>query len=129
MSGQGFEFTPGGILPLAAPAPGAGGTINAADAVAQMRAAAQAHVATVGKLEPGDTVRHATGPRAIGTQTGGLRRRSLVKEIRERLRAVEREIKNLEWLQAEAVKLRRMLAAAKQPPATVADLHKARKSG
>lgn len=61
--------------------------------------------------------------------TKPIRRQSLVKEIRERLRAIQRELKHHERLQREAAELRRMLAAAKQPPATVADIHKPRKSG
>jgi hypothetical protein len=121
MSGQGFEFTPGGVIPLAAPVPGAGGTINAADAVAQMRAAQQAHVSTV-------AVHSAPAAKpVIGAQP--IRRRSLIKEIRDRLRAVERELKSHARLQREASELRRLLAAAKQPTATVADIHQARKTG
>jgi hypothetical protein len=119
MSGQAFEFTPGGIKPLVAPSVAPGTVINAADAVAQMRAAQQAQVAAAPALP--------VAKPAIGTKP--IRRRSLVKEIRERLRAVEREIKGLDRLKREAAELRRLLAAAKQPPATVADLHQARKSG
>ncbi len=115
--GQAFQFTPGGIQPLMQQTGSPGAVINAADAVAQMRAAADAQVSAVAPTAK------------VAKPVSKLARRSYAKELRERLRVVEREIKNLEWLQAEAVKLRRMLAAAKQPPATVADIHKSRKSG
>ncbi len=113
MSGQSFQMTPGGIEPLATPATAPGQVINARDAIAQMQAHAQAQAA-------------AQPPARLPTKP--IRRVSLVKEIRERLRAIEREVKSLERLQREAAELRRMLAAAKQPPASVADIHKARKS-
>jgi hypothetical protein len=115
MSGQGFEFRPGGVVPMAEPAASPGAIINAADAVAQIRAQGQAQAAAA----PTPTPARAAAP---------IRKGSLVKEIRGRLRDIERALKDHERLKREATQLRRMLAAAKQPPATVADIH-ARKSG
>ncbi len=115
MSGQAFQFTPGGVEPLVSPTTFAGQVIPAAEAVAQLRAQVAAQPV------------HTPAKQPLATKP--IRRVSLVKEIRERLRAIEREIKSLERLQREAAELRRMLAAAKQPPATVADIHKSRKSG
>ncbi|HVJ19915.1 MAG TPA: hypothetical protein VM686_31085 [Polyangiaceae bacterium] len=115
---QGFEFTPGGVRPMQEPAAPAGTIINARDAIAQMQASAPAQAAHVAPSAPA----RAAAPAPI-------KRASLVKEIRGRLRDIERALKDHERLKREATQLRRMLAAAKQPPATVADIHKSRKSG
>jgi hypothetical protein len=116
MNGQAFEFTPGGVQPLVQPTSAPGGTINARDAVEQIRQQGIANPSvTVADVKAGASRQ--------------IRKRSLVKEIRARLRDIERELKAMKALEREAVELRRMLAAAKQPPATVADIHAARKSG
>jgi hypothetical protein len=122
---SGFEFRPGGIVPMQEPAAAPGAIINAADAVAQIRAAGQAQAAAAPAPAPAPDPRmgmHRVAPAPI-------RKGSLVKEIRGRLRDIERALKDHERLKREATQLRRMLAAAKQPPATVADIHKSRKSG
>jgi hypothetical protein len=118
MSGQAFEFTPGGVQPLALPAQAPGAVINARDAIESIKAA---HVEHVNSAKP-PSAKQVTASKPI-------KRASLVKQIRLRLRDIERELKSLGRLQLEAAELRRLLAAAKQPPAAVADIHKARKSG
>lgn len=55
-----------------------------------------------------------------------IKPRSFVKELRARLRVVEREIKAIRRLEDEAVEIRRLIAAATEPAKV---LNIARKSG
>jgi hypothetical protein len=121
MSGQSFEFTPGGIRPLEEQTPQPTGVINAADAVASLQAAVAAQ----------EAARSKPGPSPIGKRPTEqpLTRRSFRRELRARLAVVEREIKRLRGLEDEAAELRRLLAALRAPPARVTDITQARKSG
>jgi hypothetical protein len=116
MSGQSFQFTPGGVEPLAEPSVPPGAIINAGAAVEAMRRQGVAKAAPV--AQPAHPAQHKP-----------LKRRSLVQQIRAELRDAERELKRLKRVERDVAELRRLLAAAKQPPATVADIHKTRKSG
>jgi len=121
MSGQSFEFTPAGIRPLDAAPIAAGEVIPAAQAIAALKA----QVATQEAARP---VGRSTHPAAL-EPTPHLTGKSLVKQIRARLADVRRELKRLRKLEAEEAELKRLLAAAKQPPARVTDIHQARRSG
>jgi len=113
MSGQAFEFTPNGPQVLAPTAANAPGVTNAAEAVARIREQVDAKEQARGAV---------VAPKA-------LRGRSLVAQIRDRLKAVRAELKALRRLEREEAELKRLLAAAKQPPAAVTHITSARKSG
>jgi hypothetical protein len=122
-AGQAFEFTPGGIQPLAAPSltGPSPAVIPAGQAIATLRqqVAEQEAAREAPKATP---IRASVAPAAL---TG----RALIKNIRARLREVSAELKRLDRLRREQAELKRLLAAAKQPPASVASIHSARKSG
>jgi hypothetical protein len=125
MNGQAFEFTPGGVQPLQASAPAAG-IIPAGEAVRALRAQGEQNE----KLRtPPDIGPKATEVFARVALTSGLNRRSFTKELRERLRVVRAELKALRRLEREEAELKRLLAAAKAPPAAVTHITSARKSG
>lgn len=132
MSGEAFEFTPGGIQPLAPPVPTAG-TISAAVAVAALReqvADKELREAQERKAARGPSARetsHELGAKAA--LSAPLNRRSFVSELRARLAQVRRELKAKRRLEAEEAELVRLIAAAKQPPARVTPITSARKSG
>jgi hypothetical protein len=117
-----FEFTPSGIREYGPEgAAVTTGVVSAAQAVADLReqVARQEAARPVGKV----TVKTAP-PTAISP----LKRRYFVKELRARLRVVERQIKSLRGLEEEALEIRRLIAAAKAPPAKVTAIN-TRKSG
>ncbi len=122
MSGQAFEFTPAGIRDLVQPEAVQPGVINAADAIANLRAAVDAQEAARAKPAPAKQGSATTTPKP-------LTRQSFRKELRARLALVERELKRMQGLADEAAELRRLLAALKAPPAKVTDITQARKSG
>lgn len=121
MSGQAFQFVPGmGAVPLE-PAMPAGGVIGAGDAIAALRSQVEAQEAarTPGKHSPAAPQTSAPLPRG----------RSLVAQIRDRLKVVRHELKALRRLEREEAELKRLLVAAKAPPAPVTHITSARKSG
>lgn len=119
MSGQGFVLTPNGIRPLE---PSSGGAVvKASDFVATLAAVPRPADAAA---TPKATSAHA--PKASAPQR--LSRREYAKELRARLRLVERDIKQLRELEEERAEIKRLLAALKAPPARVTTLH-ARQSG
>jgi hypothetical protein len=114
-----FEFTNAGVRPLEdSPAPG--GIINARAAIAAIEA--QGREATVAP-----PVVAQSKPEASPTKP--ITRKSFVPELKARLRVVEGEIRRLRALEDEAAELKRLIQAAKAPPAKVTDISTARKSG
>jgi hypothetical protein len=114
--GSAFEFTPGGVQPLAPAQPG--GVISASDAIAKLR-------------EQVDAQERARTPARVAAplSSASLKPGSLKKQIRDRLRVVNAELKKMKRLEEEAAELKRLLAAAKAPPAGVTSINSARKSG
>ena len=109
--GQGFEFTPGGIVPLGAYR-AQGPTEDVAGATADVPRPEASTGAPAARLE-------AT-PRIVGDllAIGAVKPRDVVKLARTRVRELDREIKRLEGLKKEREELRRLLAAAKAAPKT-----------
>jgi hypothetical protein len=118
MSGEAFQFTPGGVVPLEDAQP-AGAVIPAAQAIAQIRAHGQAQ-APQSALPAPVAARPAARP---------LERRSFLRELKARLADVRRELRAKRRLENEEAELVRLIAAAKQPPANVTPITSARKSG
>lgn len=116
---QAFEFAPGGPRPLGES--GEPVIIPAAQAIAAFRAQAPAET-PVARL-PGEK------PRAKANPLDRITRKSFLPELRARLRVVETEIRRMRGLEDEAAELKRLIAAAKAPPAGVTDISTARKSG
>jgi hypothetical protein len=116
--GSAFEFTPAGVQPLAPAQPG--GVISASDAIAKLREQvdAQERARTPVRVAPVSPLSSAS-----------LKPGSLKKQIRDRLRVVNAELKKMKRLEEEAAELKRLLAAAKAPPAGVTSINSARKSG
>lgn len=113
-----FEFTPSGIRARDdADAPA--GIVNAAAAVAQLRE-------QVAQQEAARAVPKRATKNAVPEKSEPLKRRHFVKELRSRLKVVERQIKALRELEEEAAEIKRLIAAAKAPPAKVTDIAKAR---
>ncbi len=118
-----FEFTPGGVKELDADATVGGITpINAGDAVKHLQAQVVQHDAAKAV---------ATKPLAPSRVElpAPLKRRHFVKELKARLSVVERQIKNLRDLEEEAAEIKRLIAAAKAPPAKVRPITTARSAG
>jgi hypothetical protein len=120
MSGEAFEFTPAGVQPLSSPTATAG-TINAADAVAALRE-------QVARQDAARSLQ-AASKAAPAASAKPLSRRSFVRDLRDRLAQVRRELKTKRLLESEEAELVRLIAAAKQPPARVTPITSARKSG
>lgn len=118
MNGQAFEFTPGGVQPLAPTAP-AGVVVPAGQAIAKIRE----------QFESQERSRTGAEPQNERPLIRTLQPGSLVKQIRERLRVIRAELKALRRLEHEEAELKRLLAAAKAPPAAVTHITSARKSG
>lgn len=118
--GEAFQFTPTGVTPLEEPQP-VGGVIPAAEAIARIRAQGEARE---------QSARATPAPKTNIAPAQPLPRgRSLVAQIRDRLKVVRAELKALSRLEREEAELKRLLAAAKQPPAHVTHITSARKSG
>ncbi len=126
MNGSAFEFTPGGVRPLALDGAAPTAVIPAGQAIAALKQ----QVADQEAARATSANRH-DGPRAVAEAAlaTNLTGRSLVAQIRARLRIVRGELKRLAKLEREEAELKRLLAAAKQPPAKVTDIHQARRSG
>lgn len=114
-----FEFTPSGVRELRPVDGAAGGIVPAAQAVADLREQVAQQEATRGRPKMS----------AVRADPAPVKRRQFVKELRARLRVVERQIKSLRELEDEAAEIKRLIAAAKAPPAKVTDITTARKSG
>lgn len=117
-----FEFTPNGIRERLPEEEAAGAVVPAAQAVADLKA----KVAAVQEAAREHAVR--TSSRQPAPLPEPIKRRHFVKELRARLRIVERHIKSLRGLEDEAAEIRRLIAAASAPPAKVTAIT-ARKSG
>lgn len=127
-----FEFTPGGVRELGAEDFATSGTINAGDAVRQLQAQvaqqeAARVVAPAKKAAP--LVYEIDTVPLDEKRITPLKRRHFVKELRARLSVVERQIKNLRALEDEAAEIKRLIAAAKAPPAKVTPITTARSAG
>jgi hypothetical protein len=121
MSGQAFQFVPGvGAVPLET-AVSAGNIIGAGDAIAALRAQVDAQEAQRAPGKPPATPASPSAPLSRG--------RPLVSQIRDRLKVVRAELKALRRLEREEAELKRLLVAAKAPPAPVTHITSARKSG
>lgn len=105
---SGFEFTPAGIVPLAAP------TVENAIAPAAVAAPAASVVPDRKALEPS---RKASSIEAPAASAG--KPLNVCKLARARLKEIEREIKRLQSLEKERDELRRLLDAAKTKPLAV----------
>lgn len=116
---QAFEFAPGGPRPLGNAEPA---VIPAAQAIATLRAQ---QTETPPALLPEARPR---SPKVLATAER-ITRKSFLPELRTRLRVVETEIRRMRGLEDEAAELKRLIAAAKAPPAGVTDISTARKSG
>jgi hypothetical protein len=121
MSGQSFEFTPAGVQPLALSPVAPGSIIPAGQAIAALKQQVAEQEAARAAPAPAKTRQPLAGVALTG--------KSLVKQIRIRLAEVTRELRRLAALEREQAELKRLLAAAKRPPASVADINRARKSG
>lgn len=124
--GNTFEFTPAGIREHGPEGAAVNtGVVSAAQAVADLREqVAKQEAARAPTVRVGDSAMVATKP----LPSAPLKRRHFVKELRARLRVVERQIKLLRDLEEEASEIRRLIAAAKAPPAKVTAIN-TRKSG
>lgn len=116
MAGQGFVLTPNGIKQLE---PSSGGAVvSAAGFVAALSQAPR----------PADATPAPSSTPVKPATTQRFERRHYAKELRARLKEVDRALSALRQLENERAEIKRLLAALKAPPATVTPLH-ARRSG
>lgn len=123
MSGQGFEWTPSGPVPI-----GTAGQFAHGDAV-------EASVVPAQGTLPGFAP--SPGPVGIAAQNVApvpgaalpLTPRSLVRLARERVRAIKVELRRLRGLETELAELESLIAAAKRGAATVRHITTARRAG
>ncbi|HEY3495269.1 MAG TPA: hypothetical protein VGK73_11310 [Polyangiaceae bacterium] len=125
--GAAFEFTPAGIRPLALDG-------EAVPPVAPATPATVAVTKQPAKVSlPADFAERAAetyeANRKEPADRKPLKRREYRKELRARLKQVQREIKALRSLEDEEAELKRLIAALNQPAGTVRSINSARKSG
>lgn len=115
-----IEFTPRGLKQHDDAAAPVTGVVSAAAAVAQLK---EQFAAQEAARVAAPAAKRTDAPLEI------LKPRHFVKELRARLRAVERQIRALRRLEDEAAEIRRLIAAAKSPPARVRNITTARTAG
>lgn len=134
--GESFEFTPFGVVPhteSTVPVQAKGAFAGAGAAIA----AARTIVSTVNPLPPqlvspadGGSVKPIALSAPAAHEFQKFARKQWVKELRARLKLVEREIKALKGLEAEAEEIKRLISAAQNKPrAIVTPINSARRSG
>lgn len=124
MSGQGFEFTPFGLVPLGTQAglgsnvdfhPGALTQQSATPSLSEAAQPPQPSVTTVSRAE--------RKPPVASVMTPG----ALLKAAKSRAKDIRSELKRMKALQAELTELERLIAAAKgRPIAAVSNINSRR---
>lgn len=116
MDGQGFQFTPMGVLPLGAVTGGVSKKMAPAVVRPQPSSAQAPQQLTLPAMPQAPVF--AT-PSTVATSSALITPRDVVKAARARVREIRAELKHHKRLQSELAELERMLAAARSKPKAV----------